>query len=155
LKGLPEAVVTDVHAVQLKDGANADQVAASLGFVNLGPVTNLKNVFRFQHVHEAGHQRRGAAVRLAAHPEVELEEVQIKRKRFVRRMESINDPLWPQQWNLQSGNVGLNVQAVWKGLNITGRGAQGVLMFLSLFFLFQHLHKWPLLMMVLISTILT
>lgn len=58
-------------------------------------------------------------------------------QRFVRAYDNLNDPLWSQSWNLHPGGVGLNVQAVWKNLNITGRGAQGaeksILFFISHF----------------------
>ncbi len=79
-------------------------------------------MFRFERLE--GAQQRRNAVRLDAHPEVEFEEQQIKRRRFVRVFETVSDPMWAQQWNLKGTPVSLNVQDVWTKLNITGRGVQ-------------------------------
>lgn len=46
LLGMAEAE-EEVYGVQLKDGQNADAIAAQYGFRNLGQVGSLANVYRF------------------------------------------------------------------------------------------------------------
>lgn len=119
-RGVPTSRVTDVFAVKLRPGADADQIAREHGFKNLGQVGTLEGVFRFQKLQA----KRGEVFpSVHEHDDVEFAEQQVKRRRFGRLFESINDPMWSRQWNLVGSDVAVNPHSAW-AKNYTGQGVQ-------------------------------
>lgn len=121
-KGVPAHELTDVFAVHLKAGADANQVAAEHGYRNLGQIGKLEGFFRFEKL--ARPPRGVKTTQLDEHEHVEFAEAQVLRKRFPRALESIHDPLWNRQWALHGRPVSMEVEKVWQQLNITGRNVQ-------------------------------
>lgn len=106
-------------AVHLKAGANANQIAAEHGFINLGPVGSLEGVYTFQRKAQLS---RSILKRLDSHSDVLFQERQVLRKRYARAFETIHDPLWNRQWDLHGSDIALKPHNVWRDMNITGKG---------------------------------
>jgi len=96
----------DSWAVHLHANASADTVAAESGFVNLGLVGSLPNVYHFARAGcRPGHAQCTRALpqadhhtqRLAAHRHVHNTHQQ-RTARRVRRSITLKDPLYSQQW---------------------------------------------------------
>lgn len=112
---------TNHWAVEVAAGVNADDLAASHGFINLGTVGSLKNVYLFH----KDTQKRVNIVdddlpSIHESPHVKWAENQVSRKRFLRALPT--DPLFNNQWHLRNGaGVDINVLPVWEN-GISGRG---------------------------------
>ncbi|ELR11566.1 Endoprotease FURIN, putative [Acanthamoeba castellanii str. Neff] len=73
-------------AVKVEEGHNPDEVAEQHGFINLGPVANLKNYFLFEARHQNKRSTQHAATSLAEHPGVSwMEEQEVKQHEKKRR----------------------------------------------------------------------
>ena len=105
---MPTHEETDLVAVKLSDGADADKVAQTHGYKNIGQIGSLKGLFTFQ---KLANQKRDVAP-LELHEHVLETEQQVKRKRFTRSLETVHDPLWNHQWHLHGSSISLNTQAV-------------------------------------------
>lgn len=119
-------VHTDEWAVELSPTVDPDQVASSHGFVNLGPVGTLKNVFLF---HKAESKKRSVDVEeeeddyphISTSPHVAWFEKQVARIRF-KRFTAPSDPSYRDQWHLHNSNgINVNVIPAWE-MGYTGRG---------------------------------
>lgn len=122
----PERIPTDDWAVQLSAGVNPNAVAARYGFVNLGQVGTLPNVYLFRR--PPGQAGQADPDRLRAAPEVVWLQRQFARQQYPRVIPT--DPLSANQWHLnntgQSGGTpgqDINVIPVWNN-NIMGTGVQ-------------------------------
>jgi hypothetical protein len=108
--------------VELAVGADPDQVAKDHGFINMGQVGNLPNVFLF---HKDTLTRAVEQVRhrpLREHPHVKWAENQVAKKRFLRAEPS--DPLFRNQWHLKNtiaNGVDINVIPAWES-GVSGEG---------------------------------
>ena len=122
-----------VFAVELELQADVEQLsdaeldnlalqgAGDLSLEMIGPVANFRDVYLFREkgVIDSGHPRR-MEDRLQSHDKVKWAEKQVLRSRHKRDSEvtlSFADPLYPQQWHLQT----LNLLPVWEQ-GIAGRG---------------------------------
>lgn len=112
---------TDHWAVEVAPGVNPDELAASHGFTNLGPVGSLKNMYLF---HKSTHKRVTITEKgfpsIHKSPHVKWAQNQVSKKRFLRSLPT--DPLFNNQWHLKNGaGVDINVVPVWEG-GIAGSG---------------------------------
>jgi subtilisin family serine protease len=102
-------------------GIDPDKLAADHGFVNLGPVGTLTDVYLF---HKNTNTRGAETEHTPLHksPHVKWAENQISKKRFRRALPS--DPLFGNQWHLRNtnnGGVDINVVSAWdNGFSGTG-----------------------------------
>lgn len=111
---------TNHWAVEVAPGINPDELAASHGYVNLGPVGTLKNIYLF---HKNANTRVVGVPHVPLHksPHIKWAENQVSRKRF-RRFELPTDPLFQNQWHLKNGaGVDINVLGAWQS-GISGEG---------------------------------
>lgn len=115
-------VATSHWAVELAEGADPGAVASAHGFINLGRVGNLPNVFLFHKdtltraVEEVGHRP------IHEHPLVMWAENQVSKKRFLRS--DPTDPLFRNQWHLKNtvnNGVDVNVLPAWES-GVSGEG---------------------------------
>jgi len=112
---------TDHWAVEVAPGINPDELAAAHGFVNLGPVGSLKDVYLF-------HKNTKARVTIIHNtpsihksPHVKWAENLVSKKRFTRSALP-SDPLFPNQWHLRNmAGVDINVIPAWDS-GIVGSG---------------------------------
>lgn len=114
-------VHTDHWAVELAPGVDADKVAKDHGFVNLGPVGSLENIYLF---HKPEGTKRSVNEEDYPHisesPHVNWFENQVAKMRMKRK--SISDPAYPNQWHLKNSNgIDVNVNPAWD-MGFTGRG---------------------------------
>jgi len=142
------ATYTNDWVVQLKEHGDPDDVAELHGFENLGQIheETLDNVYQFRHrtlEKRHSYHRRHVTDSLNAHDMIEMSEqdeivVLEKRGRHhdedveeveVKRVELYNDPMWKDQWFLNSEDSGayegyeynIDVQATWDmGYNGSG-----------------------------------
>jgi hypothetical protein len=108
-----------VVAVHLKAGADPNMVASSHGFLNMGRVGGLEDVYSFQ---RKARLSRSVLKSLDSHSDVLFQERQVLRKRYARDLESIHDPLWNHQWDLHGSSIAIRPHYVWHEMNITGKG---------------------------------
>lgn len=111
---------TNHWAVEVAPGIDPDKLATAHGFVNLGPVGTLTDVYLF---HKNTNTRQVEAVHEPLHksPHVKWAENQVSKKRF-RRSTVPTDPLFNNQWHLKNGNgVDINVLAAWES-GVSGDG---------------------------------
>jgi len=128
---------TNDWVVHLKRGANANEVAKQHGFENLGQLhaEHLDNVYHFRNKKLAKRHsvhRRDVTEQLNQHEMIlssEQDEVLQLEKRSIRRHERYNDPIWKNEWYLNSEDSGvfegyeynINIQPAWdKGYNGSG-----------------------------------
>jgi len=106
-------------AVELYPGADADQVAKSHGFVNLGPVGTLENVYLFHKDNSKRSVEDHPHISTSAH--VSWYEQQVNKLRFKRYTNP--DPLYGNQWHLKNNNGGvdINVNTAWD-MGFSGAG---------------------------------
>jgi subtilisin-like proprotein convertase family protein len=116
-------VLTDTFAVQLSDGADANDVASDLGFENLGQIGQLEGFYVFR---KAGADAPNATSRAANRALASDSRVFWFEHQMAERGEpdEVIDPLYGQQWHLRpQANQGANVAAAWD-LGYTGSGVQ-------------------------------
>jgi len=120
-------LATNLWAVELKEGADPDEVAFEHGFINMGQVGELEHTFLFhKHVEIEAPKKRVVIPdehhsHLSTSPHVLWFENQVSKKRFVR-WETPSDPLYANQWHLKDINgVDVNAEGAWK-LGYTGAG---------------------------------
>jgi subtilisin family serine protease len=104
---------TNHWAVEVAPGIDPDKLAASHGYVNLGPVGNLKDTYLF---HKNANTRVVGVPHVPLHksPHIKWAENQVSKKRF-RRFELPTDPLFPNQWHLKNGaGLDINVLGAWQ-----------------------------------------
>lgn len=111
---------TNHWAVEVAPGIDPDKLAAAHGFVNLGPVGTLTDIYLFH----KNTNTRGVEVEhepLHKSPHVKWAENQVSKKRF-RRSSLPTDPLFPNQWHLKNAaGVDINVVSAWN-TGISGNG---------------------------------
>lgn len=123
-KDFQHEIHTDQWAVELAPEADPHKVAADHGFVNLGPVGTLDNVYLF---HKLDNKKRSVNLddedfpHISSSPHVNWFEKQVARMRMKRV--SITDPAYPNQWHLKNtaSNVDVNVVPAWD-LGYSGNG---------------------------------
>lgn len=106
--------------MELSEGVDANVVAADHGFVNMGPVGSLANVYLF---HKNTNTRAETPEYAPIHksPHVVWSENQVSKKRF-KRFVLPTDPLYRNQWHLKNAaGVDINVEPAWLS-GITGQG---------------------------------
>ncbi|KAJ7311115.1 hypothetical protein JRQ81_006716 [Phrynocephalus forsythii] len=124
------AVYTNHWAVRVTGGpGEADRLASTYGYLNLGQIGNLEDYYHFHHsrtIKRSTFSSRGPHNFLRMDPKVRwLQQQEVKRrvKRRVRRNHrfvSFNDPLWPEMWymhcedNDSECRSEMNVLAAWQ-----------------------------------------
>lgn len=110
---------TNHWAIELAEGADPDKVAADHGFVNMGRVGSLPNVYLF---HKNPNTRAVSESPIHENPHVMWAENQVAKKRFVRAYQAPTDPLYRNQWHLKNAaGVDVNIEPVWES-GIRGAG---------------------------------
>lgn len=108
----------------LHPGVNPDLLADKHGFVNIGQVGSLENIYHFRR-QDVLERSSGTAdshtLRLRSDSQVRWTEQQAIVKRVKRDFVTPADPLWKRQWYLDSNQLGHNVLPVWEQ-GLTGRG---------------------------------
>lgn len=117
----PEHEVETNHwAVEVAEGVDPDQLAQQHGFVNLGQVASLSNVYLFEDAKNP--HSRAAHDPIHESPHVMWLEKQVAKKRFLREYTAPTDPLYRNQWHLKNtAGVDVNVEPVWAD-GISGDG---------------------------------
>ena len=114
---------TSHWAVEVAPGIDPDKLAAAHGFVNLGPVGTLTDIYLF---HKNTNTRGEPSVDhepLHKSPHVKWTENQVSKKRFRRSTNLPNDPLFGNQWHLKNSfGVDINVVDAWNN----GYSGEGV-----------------------------
>lgn len=137
----PNRIYTNRFAVRLKREANPDELAKSLGYMNMGRIGNLEDYYLFigHHVNKRSIEpHEESRKNLEDHGHVEWFEQQHVKRRIKRdlildlpsaptftqpKTFKFSDPLFERQWYFNRGARGgydMNVGAVWK-MNITGK----------------------------------
>ncbi|XP_062516362.1 proprotein convertase subtilisin/kexin type 4-like isoform X2 [Corticium candelabrum] len=104
-------------------GVNPNMVAARHGHDNLGRVGSMDNIYHFRHPSVLKQSTGNAhyhTARLQADSEVRWAEQQRVKTRVKRKFRTPTDPLWGDEWYLNSG-MDHNVLPVWKQ-GVTGKG---------------------------------
>lgn len=113
---------TNHWAVEIQPGVNPDDLAAKHGFVNLGPIGTLSDVYLF---HKDTNKRVTIVDEhpsIHTSPHVKWAENQVSKKRF-RRFGAPTDPLFNNQWHLRNtAGVDIHVLPAWEA----GIGGSGI-----------------------------
>lgn len=120
--GVENAGLTDLWVVEIDAGANPDEAAAQLGFINLGQVGSLPNTYFFR-LATGNLASMSSALRSA--PRVRSARQQVAN---IRETRDPDDPLFDEQWHLRNtGQFGstagedANVVPAWDA-GYTGEG---------------------------------
>ncbi len=120
-------VITDIWAVTLAAGTDANATAAALGYENLGAVVGLTDVYLFRVANSAtsANAVQSAQSSFNRNPAVLRFDQQVARRRYPRLP---SDPYFPNQWHLNNTFSGqadndANVIPAWNA-GYTGAGAQ-------------------------------